>query len=169
MPFTCKCTQTRGLTARNSGVPAGPRTCTRTTLTRGPHAACPALHALAPRPARALNMPRLSVETRKRIVVLKESGYSVKDILKRLEEEDIFVGRTAVFKLLSKHKKYGCVADLKKSRPPKKLSKEQYMFIDNAMLENDELTSRQLRDLVEELWPEIKASLSTYNAKRERF
>ena len=59
------------------------------------------------------------------------------------------------------------MADLKKSRPPKKLSKEQYVFIDNAMLENDELTSRQLRDLVEERWPEIKASLSTYERAKK--
>ena len=112
-------------------------------------------------------MPRLSVETRKRVVLLKESGYSVKDVLKRLEEEDIPVGRTAVFNLLGKYKKYGSVADLKKARPPKKLSKEQYIFIDNAMIENDELTSRQLRDLVEERWPEIKASLSTYKRARK--
>lgn len=111
-------------------------------------------------------MPRLSVETRKRIVVLKETGHSVKVILKRLKEEDISVARAAVFKLLAKHRKYGSVADLKKPRPPKKLSKEQYIFIDNAMLENDELTSRQLRDKVEDRWPEIKASLSTYKRAR---
>ena len=58
VPLTSKCTQSRGLTARNSGVPARPWTCTRcprvrervpaarTTLKRGPHAA---LHALATR------------------------------------------------------------------------------------------------------------------------
>lgn len=111
-------------------------------------------------------MPRLSIETRKRIVVLKEAGYSVRDILKCLEE-DVSISRSAVFKLLSKYKKYGCVADLRKSMPAKKLSKEQYIFIDNAMVENDELTSRQLRDLVEERWPEIKASLSTYKRARK--
>ena len=53
------------------------------------------------------------------------------------------------------------------TKPNKKLSKEQYVFIDNVMVENDGLTARQLRDLVEDRWPETKASLSTYKRARK--
>ena len=54
------------------------------------------------------------------------------------------------------------------TRPPKKLSKEQYTFIDNAMVENDELTARQLRDLVEDQWRDESfiVDIQTY---KERF
>ena len=33
------------------------------------------------------------------------------EILKRLEEEEVYVGRTSIFKLLRKYQRHGCVAD----------------------------------------------------------
>ena len=49
------------------------------------------------------------------------------------------------------------------ARPMPKLSKKQLRFIDNSMISNDELTctSWQLREILEDCWPDIKVSLST--------
>ena len=51
--------------------------------------------------------------------------------------------------MLAEHRSSSCYGSTKgmavwQTRPPKKLLKEQYIFIDNAMVENDELTARQL-------------------------
>ena len=48
IPFTSKCTQTRGLNARNSGVPAGPWTCTRCPHHTNPRPSCSLACTLAP-------------------------------------------------------------------------------------------------------------------------
>lgn len=111
-------------------------------------------------------MPRLTIEARKRVVALKERGYTVKEIIKRLEQEEVNVSRTALFKLLRKYREHGCVADRPKAGLPRKLKEEQYLYIDNAMADNDELTARQLRTLLEDRWPETKVSLTTIKRAR---
>lgn len=105
-------------------------------------------------------MPHLTVETRKCVIVLKKARFSVKEILKSLEEEE-------VYQVAMEVPKVWLCGRLEKPRPPKKLLKEQYVFIDNTMAEKDELTACQLRDLVEDWWLETKASLSTYKRVRK--
>ena len=47
-------------------------------------------------------MPRLSVNARRRIVTFFEKGMCVKDILKRLEEENVLVTRQTLYQLIRK-------------------------------------------------------------------
>lgn len=42
--------------------------------------------------------------------VPKKADFSVKEILKRLEEEEVYVGRTSIFKLLRKYQRPGAAA-----------------------------------------------------------
>ena len=44
-------------------------------------------------------MPRLDVETRRRVVLLRKAGYRVRDIKERLVEERIVVSERSIHKL----------------------------------------------------------------------
>ena len=77
-------------------------------------------------------MPRLSNEARRTVIVLKEKGLTVKDIRKRVEEQNEFISRAAIFKLMRKYRHHGTVEDLARARTPKKLSADQVLFIDDA-------------------------------------
>lgn len=99
--------------------------------------------------------------------MLKERGFTVKEIIKRLEEQHVFISRSAIFKLLKKYRRYGTVGDLRRSRLPKKLSEDQLVFIDDSLAENDELTARKLRYLLQERWPETVVSISTIKRARK--
>ena len=101
-------------------------------------------------------------------MVLRECGYAAKDIQKRLEEEQVYVSTRSIFKLLRKYMKHGSVADRTKARPRRKLTEEQLVFIDNAMVENDELTASQLRSRLEDRWPETAVSLPTVKRARRQ-
>ena len=69
--------------------------------------------------------------------------------------------------LIKKYKNTGSVADACKARRPRKLQ-EHYRFIDDAMAENDQLTSRQLHQSHQEAFPGVEVSISTIKrAERE--
>ena len=113
-------------------------------------------------------MPRMDVSTRGRVVVLREKGYSVAKIRTRLKEEGILVSLVSIYKLLKKHEHTGSVADRKRTpSTPKILQPEHLHFLDEALAENDELTARQLRDMLEERWPELKVSICTIKRARK--
>ena len=98
---------------------------------------------------------------------LHESGYSVAAIMRRLEEELISMSHIAVYKLLKKHKQEGNVGDQARRLRSAKLSQEQLVFIDNAMVENDELSSRQLHQRLEDRWQGLWVSLQTVRRVRK--
>lgn len=100
-------------------------------------------------------MPRLSNKARRTVIVLKEKGLMVKDIRKRLKEQDVFISRADIFKLLRKYRHHGIIEDFARARPPKKLSADQVLFINDALAYNDELTARNLCNLLQDRWPEI--------------
>ena len=100
-------------------------------------------------------------------MLLKGKGFSAAKIKKRLEEDGIFVSRRALFKLFAKYARTGTVADLPRAARPRKLSTEQYRFLDEAMTENDELTARKLRAMLEARWPETVVSLPTIKRARK--
>ena len=87
---------------------------------------------------------------------LHERGYSVAAIVERLQEAHTIVSRVALYKLLKKYKERGSVGDRARWPRPMKLEHEQLLFIDNAMAQNDELLSRQLRQLLEEQWQGLR-------------
>ena len=53
-----------------------------------------------------------------------------------------------------------------RAKAPKILRDEHYREIDKALLENDELTSRQLRDMLRSKYPGLSMSLSTVERAR---
>ena len=64
-------------------------------------------------------MPRLDIETRRRKITLRHTGYSVADIRKRLAEENIAISLQALFNLLRKHKDTGRLIDLPRRPRPR--------------------------------------------------
>ena len=114
-----------------------------------------------------MEMPRLTKETRSRVVLLKSKGFSFGRIKKRLEEDGVFVSRRALLKLLAKYRRTGTVADLPRSARPRKLFAEQYAFMDEALTEKDELTARKLRTMLEARWPDTMVLLSTIKRARK--
>ena len=79
----------------------------------------------------------------------------------RLLDKQTVVSRVALYKLWRRYQKTGNIADMPKAQPGKKLGREQCSAIDEALVVNDELTSRQLREILEERWPGIDVSLRT--------
>ena len=57
-------------------------------------------------------MPRLDLQARRRILILRSQGHSVRDIASRLQEEGVFVSLNALYKLFRKYNSYKTYADL---------------------------------------------------------
>ena len=77
-------------------------------------------------------MGRVSVETRRRIVLLRTHGYSLQSIQERLDQEDIIISKMGIQKLLRKFEASGTVGDLSKKRS-KLLNEDQLAFIDESL------------------------------------
>lgn len=86
-------------------------------------------------------MGRTPVYTKLRIISLASQSLSVNSIVRELQEENIRIRRQTVTRILKKYKREGTIAD--KAGPGRKpiLTREQMIFIDAKMEENDELTS----------------------------
>ena len=111
-------------------------------------------------------MGRISVETRRRVVLLKNSGYTMKEIRERLLEEDISISLVSLFRLLKKYNEHGTIRDLPRPPPITRLNREQVQYVDCCMAGNDELTARQLHALLLKEWPDLNVSLSTIKKER---
>ena len=68
---------------------------------------------------------------------------------------------------MSKVKKSGSISNTSKQPREKKIGEEQLLAIDEALAANDELTARQLRDMLEERWQGIEVSISTVKRARK--
>lgn len=112
-------------------------------------------------------MPRLDIETRRRVIALRHAGFSVIDIRKRLEEENISISLQALFNLIKKHRDVGRLLDLPRRARPRKLNDEMMAFMNHAMSENDELTATRARSLLVERWPALQVSLPTVKRVRK--
>ena len=110
-------------------------------------------------------MARVSVETRRRRVIFRTFRYSVKSIQKRLLEENIVISRWSLCKLLKKYVATGTVGDLPKKQK-RILSEEHLRFIDHRIQENDELTSRIVRNELLDKWPKLLVSIRTVRRAR---
>lgn len=87
----------------------------------------------------------------------------------RLEEELEYVGVVAIYKLIQKYKKHVTIIDLPSSRPQENLMREQLVFADNSLADNDELTARQIHKLLVNRWPGLTMLLSTMKRARKHF
>ena len=110
----------------------------------------------------------MNMSTRVRVVILRQKGYSVSQIRDRLLEEETPVSLVSIYKLLKKFERTWNVRDCKrKASTPKLLHPEHLRFIDDALAEDDELTARRLKDLLEERWPELRVSIPTIKRARK--
>ena len=101
------------------------------------------------------------------MILLGNKGYSVSKIKQRLKEEGLSVSKVSLYKLIKKENLFGTVADLPRRTIQPKIGKEQLIFIDEALAENDELTARLLRDMMIAKWPNLEISLSTIKRARK--
>ena len=82
------------------------------------------------------------------MVLLKEQGYSMFEIIKHLNEEGIIVSWQSLYKLLNKFHTSSRLTDLPKRTSNIKITPEMIDAIDEALQQNDELTARQLHALL---------------------
>ena len=110
-------------------------------------------------------MAKLSMYARERAVALHFSGKNVTQIKKMLESEGIKTSRSAVSSFLSRYQNTGSLRDAKRSGRKSKLQNEHVNFMDNALSENDELTSKELS---EKLSTECGIQVSATTVRRVR-
>ena len=100
--------------------------------------------------------------------LLAESGFSLRQIRERLQDEEIFVSKTSIHLLLKKYKAKGTVQDLRWYRLPTMFLRLHYRLIDAELATNADLTSRQLQQRIEEKFPSLNPSISTVQRARCR-
>ena len=113
-------------------------------------------------------MTRLDISTRRRVILLYQSGYSISKIRKRLSEENVSISSQALFNLVRKHRETGKLIDLPRRARPRKLSQEMVAVLEEAWCDNDELTARQARSLLMEKWPNLRVSIPTIKRIRKQ-
>lgn len=111
-------------------------------------------------------MARLNNECRRRVVTLYSRGHSVTEIRKRLQEENILISRQSLYNLINKFRKGTPVADGQLRRRKRKITKEMETMIDQALRNNDEITSTGLRDMLAVRYPELQVSIPTIKRVR---
>ena len=93
----------------------------------------------------AFSMARMSIENRRRVVVLYCQGFKLKDIQLRLKEEDIFVSKRSLCLLIKKYKLHWTILDMPRPVQPGKLSLEHLKIIDSTLEQDDETLAVELR------------------------
>ena len=91
---------------------------------------------------------RLDLQTRERVVTLKRQGYTYREIRERLREEQIEVTVKSLYLLVAKYNQTGSVVDRYRATRLRILGNEHYRVIDDALTQNDELTTRQLYNVL---------------------
>ena len=69
-----------------------------------------------------------------------KNGYRLSKIRAHLLEEGMAVAKKSLCLNIRKYKLTGSVADRHTYKPPKRLNDAHYRFMDNVMVENDELS-----------------------------
>ena len=95
-------------------------------------------------------MARMSIESRRRVVVLHHQGFKLKDIQLQLKEEDIFVSKRSFCLLIKKYKLHWTILDMPRPVQPGKLSLEQLKIIDSTLQQDDETSAVELCGLLHE-------------------
>ena len=111
-------------------------------------------------------MPRLTVSARKRVIIWWRRGYSVKDIKRKLKEEDVCMTSRSLQGLLKKFQGYHTIKDLPRRKRSKKLSEEMIALLDDMLKDDDEMTARHIRCKLTEKFGDFQVSLSTVKRAR---
>ena len=93
------------------------------------------------------------MSTRKRVVTLRSSGYSVAEIRKHLSKQNVFISSQVLFILIRKHGQTGKLLDLTRRPRPRKLTQAMVNKLNEALSGKDEMTARQARNILTEEWP----------------
>jgi len=112
-------------------------------------------------------MARLSKESRKRVIALHSRGYTVTEIRRRLQEENISVSRQALHNLLRKFLDKRIIKDLPRRSKQRKITEEMRSAIEEAYNGNDELTSTGIKSLLMARWPDLQVSIQTIKRTRK--
>ena len=89
-------------------------------------------------------MPRLDIAAKRRVIVLKQCGYSIAKIKKQLSEKNISISLQSLFSLVKKYKETGKLIDMPRRTKPRKLTREMMAMLNQLLSENDELTARRI-------------------------
>ena len=90
-------------------------------------------------------MPRLSLDARRKVILLHNSGLSVKKIESRLSEENVNTTRRSLYRLIQKCQQTKKYTDLHRRKREKKITQEMAIVMNSELEQNDEATARQLR------------------------
>ena len=93
-------------------------------------------------------MVRLSLELRKRVIMLHSKGSTVQEIHQRLQEVDISVGLCAIYNLLRKYCEKSILIDIPRRSRRRKITPEMRVVIEEMYNENGELTSTRIKSLL---------------------
>ena len=111
-------------------------------------------------------MARMSLQTRERVINLHKSGFKLKDIQAFLKIEDINVSKTSLCQLIMKYKRFGIITDRLRAVQPHKLSLEHLQVIDEALEQDDEISTPELCAKLQDVG--VTVSISTVQrAKRD--
>ena len=113
-------------------------------------------------------MPRLDLNSRRKVILLHNAGISIKCIEDRLKDEGTVVTRRSLQRLVKKHRETGMYKDLFRRKRDKKITDDMNFAINNELEANDEATARQLRNTLVEKYPSLNVSLSTIKRKRKQ-
>ena len=107
-------------------------------------------------------MGRLNIATRKKVIVLWRSGYPLKDIKRRLEEEEVEISLRSLQRLRLKFLVYHTIQDLAKAHRQRLLASSMMDATEESLRSDNEPTSRKLREILAGKFPNLpNVSLST--------
>lgn len=113
-------------------------------------------------------MGRLSVSTRKRVIVLWQSRNSLPDIQRRLKEEEVEVSLRSLQRLRQKFQRFHTIKDLARATRPRILTDRMMNTIEESLQGNDELTARRLKAKLDDRFVDLPdVSLSTIKCRRK--
>jgi len=113
-------------------------------------------------------MGRLSVSTRKRVIVLWQSGIPLSQIHERLTEEEIDVSLRSLQRLCEKFQQFHTIRDLPKATRPRKLTERMMQAIEESLRGDDELTVRKMKAKLADSFEDFPdVSLSTIKRRRK--
>ena len=87
-------------------------------------------------------MPRLNLDVRKCVIILKRAGYSLTDIWKRIQEEGCSYSLRSVNCLCRKFRHCHTILDLPRKKRVRKVNEDMLETIEMLLTENDKLTAR---------------------------
>ena len=109
-------------------------------------------------------MPRLSLDVRRKVILLHSFGFSVRKIKTRLSKENVTITQRSLYRLISKFQQANQYNDLYWRKREKKITPKMAIVMNNQLEENDKATARQLRSTLMEKYPALRVSLSTVKA-----